>query len=125
MSEDEVSQLIDVLKAHKEGKPIQAFIRNEWVDVNTLYKAVLVDHPLRIKPTPVLRPYTYEELKEELSKHKSPHVIWGSEVVSIGGFTPNRVGIVKYRGMCEVDYSTLSYMTWLDDKTPCCVIEQS
>lgn len=125
MNKDEVNQLIDVLKAFKEGRPIQAFIKNEWVDVNTLYKAVLVDCPLRIKPAPMLRSYTYDELKEELPKHKSPHVVWGSEVVSIGGFTPTQVGIVKHRGMTDVGYAVLCCMKWLDDNTPCCVIEQS
>lgn len=117
-------QMVKIIKAYNEGKTIESkgSYDKEWTKLEYPNFSFSL-HTYRIKPEPKLRPYTFEELSEEVVKH-SPYLKWGSEIVSIGGFTNKGVGIVKPRGMTNVDYGVLCYMTWLDTGEPCGIYEE-
>ena len=73
MTREEAKELLPVIKAFAEGKPIQDKIEGvtDWVDtdeINLEYEGLKIKH--RIKPEPKYRPFkTQEECWNEMLKH--------------------------------------------------------
>ena len=62
ITKEKAKELSEILKAYSEGKTIQIFKNNEWVDVvGELYNTMYSFEVLRIKPEPVLVSFTFED----------------------------------------------------------------
>ena len=74
MTREEVKELLPIIQAFAEGKPIQDKIEGvtDWVDtdeINLEYEGQRIKH--RIKPEPKYRPFnSQEECWEEMLKHQ-------------------------------------------------------
>lgn len=120
---------IAIMQAYEDGKTIQYKEKDsskwcEWLHRNKEPNWNWDLYDYRIKPESKLRPYTYEELVEEIKKHKNGYLIWGTRIVSLGGFTKKTIGLVGERGMSTLPYDNLIYLKWLDDGTPCGILEE-
>ena len=117
MTKEEL-QMLEVLKVFSEGGEIQAYIKDEWVDVNTLYPAVLAERKLRVKPK--FRPYSNaEEFLVAQEEHglyfKLPSGAYQlADSVNDKG-VHSCSGYISYADLCEC------YL-W-QDKKPCGILE--
>ena len=84
MTREEAKELLPIIKAFAEGKPIQDKIEGvtDWVDtdgINLEYEGQKIKH--RIKPEPKYRPFkSQEECWNEMHKH--PDFGWVKEKAS-------------------------------------------
>ena len=83
MTREEIKELLPIMQAFAEGKPIQDKIEGvtDWVDtdeINLEYEGLKIKH--RIKPEPKYRPFkSQKECWEEMHKH--PDFGWGLDNV--------------------------------------------
>ena len=70
ITRENAKELLPILKAYGEGKKIQFFNCEEWIDKETL-SFDAEPHKYRIKPEPKYRPFkNAEECLEEIQKHQ-------------------------------------------------------
>ena len=70
MTRENAKELLPIIKAYSEGKKIQFFDDEKWVDREIL-SFDSEPHRYRIKPEPKYRPFkNYEECWEEMQKHQ-------------------------------------------------------
>ena len=92
MVREEVREMLPIIQAFAEGKPIEFRGINKWEPINNLS---LTDNPkyYRIKPEPKYRPFkTQEECWQEMHKHpdfgwvvaKDSKIMYHVGVVGIG-----------------------------------------
>ena len=70
MTRERVKELLPILQAFVEGRPIQGFYNNNWKDIRETEDIDIIYFKYRIKPVPKYRPFkNYEECWEEMQKH--------------------------------------------------------
>lgn len=120
------SEKIAVMKASEEGKNIQIFdiSSNKWVDLENLTIAWdWMHNAYRIKPEPKLRPYTFEELCEAIVKHGGYVQDKISEYVYLISFIRGNE-VMYVNGITEEFEKLAEHNIWLDDKSPCGIMEE-
>lgn len=124
-------EIIEVVKASLDGEQIQFKLNaddafDDWSDTGApawdFYQ-----YSYRVKPKPRVRPYTYDELKIAILKHgqmiESPHEgSVGKYCLAILGFDSCHVSF-KFESEMGVSMNELSEYTWLDDGSPCGIVE--
>lgn len=71
MTRNEVKELLPIMQAFAEGKPIEVFINNQWMDLPEDVDLRPMIGEYRIKPTPKCRPFkNAEECWNEMKKHQ-------------------------------------------------------
>lgn len=71
MDKEQSKELWPIIKAFAEGKPIEVFINNQWVNLpeDTDLRPMTTEY--RIKPEPKYRPFKdAKECWQEMQKHK-------------------------------------------------------
>ncbi|MBQ0073990.1 MAG: hypothetical protein KBT34_07325 [Prevotella sp.] len=135
MTKEETKKAIEVMQAYVDGKQIQSLVssvgeKEEWKDLNDTNNTPQWYwdgniNEYRIKSEKRVRPYTFEEMCEAVKEHgivvknKSIETCW-----TITSFTEN---IITFNALyCD----TLTYekllecLVWLDDNSPCGIIEE-
>ena len=70
ITRENAKALLNILKAYSEGKKIQFFDDEKWVDIEIL-SFDFEPHKYRIKPEPKYRPFkNSQECWEEMQKHQ-------------------------------------------------------
>lgn len=119
---------IAIMQAFADGKPIQYKFKdnptNKWMDfsecVEPSWNWDLVD--FRVKPEPKVRPYTFEEMCEAVSKHGALVRTKDKAVYTVIYFDEE---IVSYlHDITETYAEFMSKNVWLDDNSPCGVVEE-
>lgn len=119
---------IAVMQAWLDGKTIQYKDKDEkeWLtwDESSTFEPVWawIELDYRIKPEPKIRPYTFKEMCEAVKKHGS--WIWqGDDSAFSIGFIDNEGAVLNYGD--EHSYKELlDEFCWLDDNTPCGIVEK-
>lgn len=71
MNRQEAKELLPIIQAFAEGKPIEVFINNQWMDLPEDVDLRPMIGEYRIKPTPKYRPFKdAEECWQEMQKHQ-------------------------------------------------------
>lgn len=71
MNRQEAKELLPIIQAFAEGKPIEVFINNQWMDLPEDVDLRPMIGEYRIKPTPKYRPFkNAEECWAEMLKHQ-------------------------------------------------------
>ena len=71
MNRKQAKQLLPIIQAFAEGKPIEVFINNQWMDLPEDVDLRPMIGEYRIKPTPKYRPFKdAEECWQEMQKHQ-------------------------------------------------------
>lgn len=71
MTRNEAKELLPIVQAFAEGKPIEVFINNQWMDLPEDADLRPMMTKYRIKPTPEYRPFNdAEECWTEMLKHQ-------------------------------------------------------
>lgn len=125
MTKEETKKAIEVMQAYVDGKHIQArgIGRNDiWGEViNPMWDFDTFEY--RIKPEKKLRPYTFEEMCEAVKKHGLLVNTKGiKEAFTICGF--DETNVFYKTDTCETYEEFLNNNVWLDDNSPCGIIEE-
>lgn len=71
MNRKQAKQLLPIIQAFAEGKPIEIFINNQWMDLPEDVDLRPMIGEYRIKPTPKYRPFkNADECWAEMLKHQ-------------------------------------------------------
>lgn len=127
MTKEETKQAIAVMQAYCEGKSIQFKGKKdiEWSnsDREGTFAWNWNVYDYRIKPEAKVRPYTFEEMCEAVKKHGLLVKTKGiNEVFAVGGFDEENVFYKE--DCCETYEEFVKHNTWLDDNSPCGVVEE-
>ena len=123
ITKEKAKELSEILKAYSEGKTIQIFKNNEWVDVvGELYNTMYSFEVLRIKPEPVLVSFTFEDkdlFKGRWVKVKNSYVGSGSlnKIVNV-----NSTGVVYINAngsIIKKTYEELLEQCSFEDNSSC------
>lgn len=125
---DILKKAIEVMQAFCDGNTVQLKLKSqsqeEWVDmdINCIPCWDWVMNDYRIKPKKKVRPYTYEEMCDAVKKHgfiiKSKSE---KRTLFICGFDEEDV---NFQDVTYKTYEDLMENIWLDDNSPCCIIEE-
>lgn len=122
MNRERANELLPIMKAYAEGKTIQCYNFNnkKWYDLD--YPTFDNMSKYRIKPHQNYRPYTFDEMKGAIKKHGC-YIECDKEVYIITSFNKENV---NYGGFCNhiESYKNFTRNTWLDDNSPCGVMEE-
>lgn len=120
MNRERAKELLPVIQAFAAGKTIQVLsYTGKWSDIENMQ--FYDNNKYRIKPESHLRPYTFEEMCEAIKEH-------GGYIVESSGVFIDSISCFGTEGIIlpadeEISYSELCEYTWLDDNSPCGVIE--
>ncbi len=118
MNREQAKNLLPIIQAFAEGKPIEVFINNQWVDLPEGADLRPMITKCRIKPEPKYRPFKdAKECFEEMQKHqpfgwiKSGKMIFN--IISIGAD-----GIIIHNSISNSGYSfgSASSLIFVDGK---------
>lgn len=113
-------KLLPLIKAFVDGKTIQKFERNEWRDIDVPYWEDNV--PLRIKPEVKIRPYTFDEMCKAIVKHGTlVRYKNDNAVFSVILFCEDYVSFLE---SSTKTYKEFTKNVWLDDNSPCGILEE-
>lgn len=120
MTPQEASALWPIIKAFSEGQEVEVMVDGVWRTV----RYPTFDGDLgyyRIKPAPQYRPYTYEEIKDQiLAGRQWVRHIQGTSGYSIVAYHVNAVDIHLGVGLTCVPFATLlQNYVWVTDESPC------
>lgn len=124
MNREETKEAIKVMQHYADGGAIQLSRKNanDWTDVDFKPRWDWMTRDYRIKPTPKLRPYTFEELCEAVKKHGIVVRDNESQVYTIVYFNEAHI---RFSGDCKENYTEFFVNNvWLDDGSPCGVMEE-
>ncbi len=100
MTREEIKEMLPIMQAFAEGKPIQFRKGYEWIDIKTGEDLSFLRPPsdYRIKPEPRYRPFkTQEECWKEMLKHQPFGWIRNNDtqrLCNIGSIGRNNYGVV-------------------------------
>lgn len=125
MTKEEAKELLPIIQAYAEGKPIQIKgLGGQWTDVNYELDFNSKISYYRIKPETKLRPYaTPEEFLQAMKEH-GPYLCLGTEQYYLPIMIVRDNGIV-YSGRFKTyfkNYEELIKLVW-QDNTPCGILE--
>lgn len=124
MNKQETKEKIKVMQAFVDGKAIQYWdsFRNKWVDDEGEPIWNWRTSEFRIKPEMKIRPYTFEEMCEAVKKHGS--WTWDKETKDAWSILYfDNIG-VKWHDGDSSTYEIFATMYWLDDNSPCGIMEE-
>lgn len=126
MTKEQTKEAIKVMQAYCDGKQIQF-----KGDINNEYPWNDTEDPVwdwgefafRVKPEPKLRPYTFEEMCEAVKKHGVFIKVKNDNIVfALVGF--DEVNIFFNDSVSEIYHEFLDNNVWLDDNSPCGIMEE-
>ena len=112
MTREEIKEMLPIMQAFAEGKPIQFRKGYDWIDIKTGENLSFLRPPsdYRIKPKPRYRPFkTQEECWNEMLKHSNFGWIKGNvtgeykQIVRIYNYNAELIFNIGYNG--SADYS--------------------
>ena len=122
MTREEIKEMLPIMQAFAEGKPIQFRKGYEWIDIKTGEDLSFLRPPsdYRIKPEPRYRPFkTQEECWKEMLKHQPFGWIINNDtqrLCNIGSIGRNNCGVVIDKSILYFDlaFNTCNFV----DGTP-------
>ena len=109
MVREEVREMLPIIQAFAEGKPIEFRGINKWEPINNLS---LTDNPkyYRIKPEPKYRPFkTQEECWNEMLKHQPFGFVVSKDSIDYSGIC--RV-FKDEKGISRITFTSNPYSDW-------------
>lgn len=114
---------IEIMQAYLDGKTIQVENEDGWVDIKD-HEPLWTWQTNRYRIKPSARPYTMAEMNKAALKHGGYIYQQEESVWLVGGIRVN--GVISsddstyftYNELAELDYR------WLDDDSPCGVMEE-
>ena len=109
MTREEIKEMLPIMQAFAEGKPIQFRKGYDWIDIKTGEDLSFLRPPsdYRIKPKPRYRPFkTQEECWNEMLKHQPFGWIINNDtqrLCNIGSIGRNNCGVVIDKSILYFD----------------------